>query len=114
MSLLFCSVALLYRYGPKLHDRNWQGVFPGTCLALGGWFVASVCLRVYLVHFSSLSRSYGSLAGVIALLFWLYLSAFAILLGGELNALLWQNASDANKVKGNATTRSERPLVQPR
>lgn len=113
VGLLFCSLALLYRYGPNLQDRDWQGVLPGTCLALGGWFLASVCLRAYLVHFGSLSRSYGSLAGVIALLFWLYLSAFAILLGGELNALLWHNASSVDRVEGSAAP-SELPVWEHR
>jgi membrane protein len=98
--LLIVSLMLLYRYGPNLQEKKrWEGVLPGCCLALLGWFLASLGFRYYLVHFGSLDRTYGSLAGVIALLFWLYLSAAAILLGGELNSIIWHATTQKKKSK---------------
>jgi membrane protein len=90
LALLFLSLTLMYGLGPNLNRKRWEGILPGACFALICWFVASLCLRLYLSTFGTLNHSYGSLAAVIALLFWLYLSAAAILLGGELNATIWK------------------------
>jgi membrane protein len=98
VGLLLVSLMVIYRYGPNLQQKKrWEGVLPGCCLALLGWLLASFGFRYYLVHFGSLDHMYGSLAGVIALLFWLYLSAAAILLGGELNSIIWHAASGKDK-----------------
>ena len=94
--LLLLCLMLIYARGPNLDRKRWEGILPGACFALVCWVVASGFLRLYLSRFASLNHSYGSLAGVIALLFWLYVSAIAILLGGELNAIIWQ-ASTANR-----------------
>jgi membrane protein len=101
LGLLIVSLMVIYRFGPNLQEKKrWEGVLPGCCLALLGWFLASFGFRYYLVHFGSLDRTYGSLAGVIALLFWLYLSAAAILLGGELNSIIWHAAKEKRERKG--------------
>lgn len=89
LALLWLSLDLIYGFGPNLNRKSWEGVLPGACFALACWLIASFCLRFYLSRFGSLSH-YGSLAGVIALLFWIYLSAAALLLGGELNAIIWE------------------------
>lgn len=88
LTLLWLSLNLIYGFGPNLKRKRWEGVLPGSCFALACWLLASFCLRSYLSTFGSLSH-YGSLAGVIALLFWIYLTAAALLLGGELNAIIW-------------------------
>ena len=88
LTLLFLSVVIIYAFGPNLERRQWKGILPGASLAFICWLMASWSLRLYLSTFGSLSRSYGSLAGVIALLFWLYASAAAILIGGEVNAII--------------------------
>jgi membrane protein len=104
LALLWLSLDLIYGFGPNLNRKSWEGVLPGACFALGCWLVASYCLRFYLASFGSL-RNYGSLAGVVALLFWLYLSAAALLLGGELNAIIWhasrRSASQIKKLSEN-------------
>jgi membrane protein len=90
LTLLLLCMMLIYARGPNLKRKRWEGILPGACFALLCWVVASESLRIYLSTFGSLNHSYGSLAGVIALLFWLYVSAAAILLGGELNAIIWR------------------------
>jgi membrane protein len=49
------------------------------------WLVASVGFRVYLHFFNTYTATYGSLGAVIILMLWLYITGFAILIGGELN-----------------------------
>lgn len=97
LTLLLFSLMLIYGLGPNLNRKRWEGILPGACLALLCWLAASVCLRFYLTTFGTLNRSYGSLGGVIALLFWLYLSASAILLGGELNSVIWHASADGSR-----------------
>jgi membrane protein len=92
-SVVFLALTFIYGFGPNLKRRRWEGILPGSMLALLCWLGASWGLRAYLSTFGSLGRSYGSLAGVIALLFWLYSLAMAILLGGELNAIIWQTVT---------------------
>ena len=50
------------------------------------WIVASLGFTVYVAHFNSYSKTYGSLGGVIILLTWLYISSFVVLLGAAINA----------------------------
>ncbi len=94
VALVFGSLILIYSFGPNIHRKHWRGILPGAALALAGGVLASLILRTYLAYFGSLGRSYGSLAGVIALMFWLYASAAAVLLGGELNALILDACSE--------------------
>ncbi len=88
-ALLFASLLLIYSFGPNLGRKRWEGVLPGAVLAMGSWLIASYGLRTYLQAFGPLSHSYGSLGGVMALLFWLYVSGAALVVGGELNAVIW-------------------------
>ena len=95
--LLLLSLTVIYRFGPNLKRKRWEGILPGACFALLCWLVASEGLRLYLGMFGRLNQSYGSLAGVIALLFWLYLSAAAIVLGGEINSIIWHSLDEREK-----------------
>ena len=52
------------------------------------WLVASGGFAVYTSNFSRYSRTYGSLASIVVVLLWLYLSAFAVLLGAEIDGAI--------------------------
>jgi membrane protein len=81
------AIALVYFLGPNLKARRRnQVILPGAVVALVGWMTASGGLRLYLDHFASFGRTYGSLGAVIALLLWLYLTGAALLLGAEINS----------------------------
>ncbi|WP_131741683.1 YihY/virulence factor BrkB family protein [Actinomadura roseirufa] len=84
VSFLF---ALLYWASPNA-KRGFRWVTPGGVLAIVLWLVASALFALYVAGFSSYNKTYGSLAGVIVFLVWLWISNLAILLGAEMNAEL--------------------------
>lgn len=80
------GLAVLYRYGPSRDDAEWKWLTPGTVAACVIWIAASFGFSIYVSNFGSYNESFGSMAGVIILLMWLWISAFIVLLGAELNA----------------------------
>jgi membrane protein len=80
--------AIYYTLGPKRDTPRWVWVSPGGIVGAIIWIVASISFGVYVTQFSSYGKTYGSLAGVIVLILWLYLTSISILVGGELNAEL--------------------------
>jgi membrane protein len=82
--LLF-SLAVLYRFGPSRQQPKWRWVTPGSAMATLLLLVASAGFALYASRFGSFDRTYGSLGAVAVLLTWLYLSAYSVLLGAELN-----------------------------
>ncbi len=84
--------ALVYYLAPNLPQRSWRWLTPGSLVAALSWLVLSGLFALYTSYSSSYSRTYGSIAGVIVLLLWLYYSALAILFGAELNAQLDRQA----------------------
>jgi membrane protein len=91
--LLSSCLTVVYAFGPNRKRKSWAGILPGVLFALVSWCAASWGLQFYLSRYGSLTHSYGSFAGVIALLLWLYASSIAILLGGEFNAIIWMKLS---------------------
>jgi len=82
------ALAVFYRYGPSggAGYRRWFTV--GILVALLVWMIGSVAFSVYVANFSHYNKAYGALAAVIVLLLWLYLSAFAVLFGAEVDAVV--------------------------
>jgi membrane protein len=89
------AIALLYRFGPSRRSPPRQRIFPGAVLATALWLIASVGLSFYVSHIASFGVTYGSLGAVVAIMLWFYISAYAVLLGAELNAQLEQTADIA-------------------
>jgi membrane protein len=80
------GLAVMYRYAPSRDEPQWKWVSPGAGAAVTLWIAASIGFTVYVAHFNSYSKTYGSLGGVIILLTWLYISSFVILFGAAINA----------------------------
>ena len=76
----------MYRYGPNRDQPQWGWVSAGSVAAALIWLLASAGFAVYSSFSSSYADNYGSFAGIIILMFWLYLTVFAVLFGAELNA----------------------------
>jgi membrane protein len=85
---MFLSFSLVYYFGPDLKNGKWFWVTPGAAAGVALWLVASLSFRVYLHFFNSYSATYGSLAAVITLMLWLYITGFAVLIGGEVNWII--------------------------
>lgn len=80
------GLAILFRYGPSRDRPEWKWLSPGAVAAVAIWAVASAGFGFYVANFGSYNESFGSLAGAIILLMWLWISAFIVLMGAELNA----------------------------
>lgn len=87
---LFCltvfGLSVLYRYAPSRDEPEWKWASPGAVVSCIIWVAASAGFAFYVANFGSYNESFGTLAGVIVLLMWFWISAFIILLGAELNA----------------------------
>jgi membrane protein len=82
---MFLSFSLVYYFAPDVEESKWYWVTPGSAAGVGLWLVASLGFRLYLHFFNSYSATYGSLGAVVILMLWLYITGFAILVGGEVN-----------------------------
>jgi membrane protein len=83
--LLAAFAAVLY-LGPNVDHPRWQFLTIGSIVAVVIWLIASGLFTVYTSMFASYNKTWGSLAGVIVMLTWLWLGAIALLFGAELNA----------------------------
>ena len=80
------GIAVLYRFGPNRSAAKWRWLTPGAALACVLWIVASYLFSYYAENFGSYNESFGTLGGVILLLMWLWISAYVLLVGAEVNA----------------------------
>ena len=85
VGLMLAFAAILY-LGPNVDHPRWSPLTLGSAVAVVIWLVASGLFAVYVSMFSSYNKAWGSLAAVIIMLTWLWLSALAILLGAAINA----------------------------
>jgi membrane protein len=81
-------VALLYYATPNVKQPKFRWISAGAVVAIVVWLVASAAFGFYVANFSSYDKTYGSLAGVIAFLLWLWITNLALLFGAELDAEL--------------------------
>ena len=86
IAVVMFGLAALYRYAPDRHPPHWRWVSPGAIAATFLWLLGSLGFTIYVAHFNSYNKTYGSLGGVVVLLTWLYLSAFVALFGAVVNA----------------------------
>jgi membrane protein len=83
-ALLTIGVALLYWIGPNV-VMPFRWVTPGALLFTVGWLVITSIFARFVERFGSYGLTYGTLAGVVVLLLWFYLTALLLLVGVELN-----------------------------
>jgi membrane protein len=84
-ALLVLGLAVLYRYAPDRDEPRWTWVSWGSGVATVVWILASIGFSIYVNSFGNYNKTYGALAGIIILMFWLYLTAVIVLVGAELN-----------------------------
>jgi membrane protein len=85
LGLLLAFAGILY-LGPNVDHPRWRFLTPGAVVAVVVWLVASGLFAVYVSLFGSYNKTWGTLAAVIIMLTWLWLSGLALLFGAEINA----------------------------
>jgi membrane protein len=90
--VMIIGIGILYRVavaGEARPGRRWLGIVtPGTIVATIAWLLASGLFSFYTANFARYSRTYGSLASIVVVLLWLYLSAFSVLIGAEVDGAM--------------------------
>lgn len=110
-ALIASALAVLYRVGPDRDAPKMRWVSVGAIVATVLWLVASVGFSVYVANFGNYAKTYGAAAGVVVLLFWLWITSYAILLGAEINAESEQQTA-ADTTKGPSEPLGERGAVK--
>jgi membrane protein len=87
-AIVVLVIALLYRFSPNAQHAGLRWILPGSLLATVLWIVASVGFSLYVANLGSYGNTYGSLAGVIVFLIWVWLTNAAILFGAQFGAEL--------------------------
>ncbi|MBT2274219.1 YhjD/YihY/BrkB family envelope integrity protein [Rhodococcus qingshengii] len=82
------AVAVLYYVTPNVKQPKFRWISVGAALAIAVWIVASVGFAFYVSHFGSYNKTYGSLAGAVIFLLWLWITNLALLFGAEVDAEL--------------------------
>jgi membrane protein len=105
LALVAAAVAAsLYRFAPSREDARWEWITPGSLFTASVWMLLSAGFGFYVTRLTNYNATYGSIAAIVMLLTWMYLSAYVFLFGAELNAELeHQTAKDS-------TTGREEPL----
>ena len=88
VGFFFSAISLLYRFGPCRPAPRSRRVTPGAALATVLWLIASELLSLYVSRIGTFGATYGSLGAAVGVMLWFYISAYAALLGAELNARL--------------------------
>ena len=84
--LFLLMIALIYYASPNVKQRGFKWITAGGVVALVAWLTASAGFGIYVSQFGSYNKVYGSLAGVVVILIWMWITNLAILFGHELNA----------------------------
>ncbi|MFD4260171.1 YihY/virulence factor BrkB family protein [Streptomyces sp. NPDC058534] len=107
--LVTFMIAILYWATPNARVKGFKWVSPGSVIALLIWLAASAGFAFYVANFGSYNKTYGTLAGVIVFLVWLWVTNLAILLGLEFDAELARQ-----RVIDGGHPPEEEPYVEPR
>ncbi|WP_280477357.1 YihY/virulence factor BrkB family protein [Nocardia asiatica] len=107
--LLSVLLAILFWASPNARQGGVKWISPGGVVAVLVWLIVSLLFAVYIANFSSYDKTYGSLAGVVIFLVWLWLTNIALLLGAEINAEL-----DHGKAIAQGLPEDVQPFAEPR
>ena len=81
-------ISMIYHLAPNRPEHRWRWITPGSLMATIVWLLATFAFSYYVRRFGNYNATYGSLAAVVIFLTWLYLTAYIVLIGAELNYVL--------------------------
>jgi membrane protein len=87
------GLSVFYWLGPSGTRPRWRWLTRGAVVALAIWVLGSVAFSIYVSNFGDYNKTYGALAAVVILMLWLYLSAYVVLFGAEVDAELNRTAT---------------------
>jgi membrane protein len=105
------ALAVLYRLAPDRAAPKMRWVSVGAIAATVLWLIASIGFSLYVSTFGNYAKIYGVFAGIIVTLLWLWITAYAILLGAEINAEAEQQTA-TDTTKGPDRPRGQRDAVK--
>ena len=97
-------ISLVYRFGPARRRPKWKWGSGGAGGAAVAWLIVSGLFSFYVSSFGNYNKTYGSLGAVVVLMMWLYLTAYLILIGAEVNAEL------EHQTERDTTSGGEKPI----
>ena len=89
-------MAVLYRFGPDRHPRQFRFIWPGAVLASLLWIVAGAVFSIYVQNWGNYSATFGSVSAAVVLMLWMYNSAQILVLGAAFNAVLEKSNEGAD------------------
>ena len=107
--LVSLAIAVLYWASPNVRHPGFRWLTPGSVLAVALWVLASGGFAVYVANFASYNKTYGSLAGVVVFLVWLWVTNLAVLFGAEFDAEL----ARSERIEAGVSPERE-PFLEPR
>ena len=105
-AMVVVVIGLLYRWSPHTSHEGLRWILPGSALATGVWLLASAGFSLYVANFGSYANTYGSLAGVIVFLIWLWLTNIAVIFGAQF-------ARELERTAAAATHSPDEPAARP-
>jgi membrane protein len=109
--MLLLSFALAFYYGPDA-DQRWEWITPGSVAGTTFLLAVTYLFRLYIQHFANYDKTYGSLGGVMILLFWFWLSSVILLAAGQMNKVI-EDASPLGKRYGQKVEPTSKPNFSP-
>ena len=105
------AFAALYFWAPDVEQHKWYWITPGSVIGVLLWIAASAGFRVYLHFSNTYTATYGSIAAVIILMMWFYITALALLVGAEINAEIEHAAAERGRADAKLKGEKEAPAA---
>jgi membrane protein len=105
--LMMAALSVLYRLAPDRDQPRWRWVSWGAGIGTLLWIAASLGFSFYTSNFGNYSKTYGSMAAIVVMMLWLWITALCILLGAEINAEL-ERQTHKDSTRGRPQPKGER------
>jgi membrane protein len=96
--VIIAGLAVIYRFAPDRDNPRWAWASPGAIVATVLWLAASAAFSIYTANFGQYNETYGALGAIVVVMLWLWIGAFAVIIGAEMNGEMErQTAADTTE-----------------